>query len=506
MDILTERWIVVRPLAGGSPQRINMQELLCGPQQWHLALSRDDMELATTQLLIALAQVLWMPENRADYLAREKQPLSIAEFNAAVARYQHTFQLDHPEFPFMQHASVTAKEVTGMDKLLPGVTGSTNCAFINEPGQGDALCSGCTAIALFNQASNAPGFGGGFKSGLRSSAPITTLIAGDDLRSTIWLNVLTADRLTELLPNWRDLQAQKPVWQQPIVANEKIHVSKTGLLRGLFWQPAHIKLCPPVGAGICCSCGLPSSERYSGFWKEKFNFNVEGTWPHPHSPRLQLEKKGQIEEKFLAFTLPVPTWTLLPKIITAYTTGKGKEHYFPAPVIQQYQKFKPRAPLNLIVGGYRNNQATILERRYESFSFQRDWDADPELLREIVSYALEYRQALYFAMRNFSSGAEKEKVKGAGVELQQRAVERYFHHSRHFMLSLLSRLNNEQGAEMLDELQAFLQDCCRRIFNEMTEPFSHHPKLVMAIIYARLNLNKALAKLKPQEGKEDVTR
>lgn len=42
-----------------------------------------------------------------------------------------------------------------MEKLLAGVSGATNCAFVNQPGQGEALCGGCTAIALFNQANQA---------------------------------------------------------------------------------------------------------------------------------------------------------------------------------------------------------------------------------------------------------------------------------------------------------------------------------------------------------------
>ncbi|MGE9627391.1 type I-E CRISPR-associated protein Cse1/CasA, partial [Escherichia coli] len=89
-----------------------------------------------------------------------------------IAPWIDMFYLNHAEHPFMQTKGVKANDVTPMEKLLAGVSGATNCAFVNQPGQGEALCGGCTAIALFNQANQAPGFGGGFKSGLRGGTPI----------------------------------------------------------------------------------------------------------------------------------------------------------------------------------------------------------------------------------------------------------------------------------------------------------------------------------------------
>ncbi len=110
----------------------------------------------------------------------------------------------------MQTKGVKANDVTPMEKLLAGVSGATNCAFVNQPGQGEALCGGCTAIALFNQANQAPGFGGGFKSGLRGGTPITTFVCGIDLRSTVLLNVLTIPRLQKQFPN--ELHYGKPTY------------------------------------------------------------------------------------------------------------------------------------------------------------------------------------------------------------------------------------------------------------------------------------------------------
>ncbi len=48
------------------------------------------------------------------------------------------FYLNHAEHPFMQTKGVKANDVTPMEKLLAGVSGATNCAFVNQPGQGEA--------------------------------------------------------------------------------------------------------------------------------------------------------------------------------------------------------------------------------------------------------------------------------------------------------------------------------------------------------------------------------
>ncbi|MCK8272501.1 type I-E CRISPR-associated protein Cse1/CasA, partial [Erwinia amylovora] len=71
-----------------------------------------------------------------------------------------------------------------LDLLLVCLTGSTSGSFVNQHGQGKALCGGCSAISLFYQACNATFFGGGFKSGFRGGSPVTTMVQGDCLRST----------------------------------------------------------------------------------------------------------------------------------------------------------------------------------------------------------------------------------------------------------------------------------------------------------------------------------
>ena len=503
MDLLVDNWIPVRSLAGGSPQKVSLQELLCQPEPRTLCLPRDDMELATLQLLVCLVQVTWIPKSDAEFLQRIRTTLSEAEFLQGVELWKETFRLDHPEHPFMQVKGVKAKEPTGMDKLMAGLTGATNCTFVNEPNQADELCGGCAAIALFNQANNAPSFGGGFKSGLRGGSPVTTLIKGDDLRTTVWLNVLTESRLNDSIPEWRNLKDQLPTWQQPIIAGEKIPSTNIGLTRGLFWQPDHIELCPPVGEGQCSTCGAHSEKRYTGFLKAKFNFTVEGLWPHPHSPMLTQLKKGAPEHKFLAFTTSAPSWTQISRILVAQQIAKGQEGHQAATVLQQIKQVLLGNRLQLIIGGYRNNQASILARRHDVLLFNQGWEKHPETIDAVVQTGIGYKTALRKALFLFAEGVKNSDIKGAGVALQDVAERQFYLQSDPIVTGLLANLNFSHSTQTLGHLREQLQAMCLQLFQQVTAPYAHHPKLVAAMAVARRNLNKSLSELKPQGETND---
>ncbi len=509
MNLLTDHWIPVRPLNGGAPQAITLEQLLCSNEQWLLSLPRDDMELAALQLLICLVQVSWIPEDEKMLHGYVTKPLTIDAFKQGIAKWRDTFCLDHPEHPFMQVKGVDAKEPTGMDKLLAGLTGATNCTFINEPGQGEALCGGCTAIALFNQANNAPSFGGGFKSGLRGGSPVTTLVQAvdtriADLRTTIWLNVLIASSLEALVGS--DLQlSQPPTWQQPIAANAAIAAANIGLVRGLFWQPDHIELCSPVDAGQCTGCGLHAEKRYSGFFKAKFNFTVNGTWPHPHSPRLFQVKKGETQEKFLAFTTTAPSWTQISRVLVKLQPEKGDAQQ-PAAVVAQSKELKMlrNTKMHFIIGGYRNNQASILERRHDVMAINQGWQNSPEIIEAVVQIGLNYKTALRKALYTFVEGIKTSEIKGAGVTVHEVAERHYYRQSELLIPDLLATLNFAEPISQLDALRSQLQQLCTELFEQVTAPYQHHPKLVRTLAVARRTLHKNLSELTQPQGGQNA--
>lgn len=500
MNLLTERWIPVRPLPAGKPDKISLRRLLCEKENWELCFPRDDMELAALQLLVCLAQALFAPDDEDILRQRIAGKLNEDEYDAGCALVKDWFQVNHPDYPFMQFRGVQAKEVTPMDKLLAGLTGATNSCFVNQDGLAETLCPGCAAVALFNQASSAPGFGGGFKSGLRGAAPITTFFQGKHLRQTIWLNVLYKDRLKHTISWYSETKDQKPTWVEYIKPNERIKVEQIGLLRGLFWQPAHLELLRPTNNGICSCCGYHTENAYRSFKKEKFNFTVEGIWPHLHSPRTSTRKKGEIQEKFVAFKTTAPSWTQLSRFVFKQdfndTNREGQE---PAAVIREAKRLFGGAAqkLHLLAGGYRNKQASILERRHEVYTLNHGWDQHTAVINELVKTGTGYRDALYKSLYVFTKGMKE--VKGAGIKLHQLGEAKYYRRSESIVLNALANLDFKNAAPELIRMGEKLTVTVKNIFEETIKAYLNDPELIRTMALARRVLNKHLSALKPQK-------
>jgi CRISPR system Cascade subunit CasA len=504
MNLLTDAWIPIQ--AHGQYQKITLQQLLCGEQIGELCLPRDDMELACLQLLCAIAQALIMPKDKKELVKLVMQPLSIEMYANACQEKLDWFDLNHPKTPFMQFRGVKSVQPTAMDKLLAGVADGTNKAFVNPQGLGEALCGGCSAIALFNAANNAPSMGGGFKGGLRGSTPITILVKGLyesesgkkqlDLRKTIWLNVLTEETAESVMSWYQDSRDQLPNYLVPIKADAKIPVSRIGLNRGLLWQPAHFELLPQLKTGRCSCCGCEEPV-YTGFNKEKFNYTIEGIWPHPLSARSFTIKKGEKEEKFPSFTTTAPTWTHLNRLVIDQLDDKGAGQEA-APVIQQARRiYSNSSKIELIVGGYRNNQATILERRHELFSLAQGWADHGQVIHKIITEGLAYKTALRKALYLFAVGI-KDKINGSGVNLCDPVEANYYQQTETLLRQSFADVHFSEPSSTMSFLRNQLKSVATHLFEQATSPYRQEPKMLKALALARRSLQKSLRELEPQ--------
>jgi CRISPR system Cascade subunit CasA len=493
MDLLTADWIPVQHQ--NQFKQISLETLLteqAEQAEFTISLPRDDMELACLQLLICLTQVLFTPKDKKELFSRLKTPLTIEQYQAAIADKIDWFELDHPTQPFMQVREVKAKEFTDMAKLFAGLDSKSSCCFMNEPNLASYLCPSCAVIGIFNQASNTPSFGGGFKSSLRGGTPITTLVLSEhlndlrhtiwDLRHTIWSNVLSEDTLMNIMTWYAKTKEQAPVWVEPIKAGAKIHASETGLLRGLFWQPTHIELVKGQ-RGQCSCCGI-EDERYSGFNKEKFVYNFIGTFPHPHAPRSFKLNRGEREEKFASFTTTAPAWTQLCQFMIV--KEDDRQGQTPAAVVTQAQQLAMGEPLFLLVGGYRNNSAAILERHHDLFNIAQGWQDHIVLIERIVNLGLAYKTELRKKLYGF--------YKATQIDCCATAESQFYKQSESLIHEQLTQLANPEL------LHKELSDICRNIFNQLTEPYQDNPAIIKALTIARRSLEKAFKTLQVPSG------
>ncbi len=492
MNLLTDAWIPIQQQS--RYQKIGLQQLLCGEANGELCLPRDDMELACLQLLCAITQVLFTPKDKKELGRYVQQPLTSESYAEACKDKLDWFDLDHPQTPFMQIRGVNAKEPTSMDKLLAGVADGTNKAFVNPPGLGETLCGGCASIALFNVANNAPSMGGGFKGSLRGSTPITVLIKGKDLRQTLWLNVLTAETAESVMPWYQETKDQHPNYIDTVKAEQKIPASSIGLIRGLLWQPAHFELLPVEDPATCSCCGCKAPV-YRGFKKAKFNYTVVSVWPHPLSSRIFSIKKGEREEKFPSFTTTAPTWTHLSKLVVDQLNDKEGQQA--APVLQQARTFMAADKMQLIVGGYRNNQATVLERRHELYSLAQGWADHGLVIHKIIEGGLAYKSALRKALYLFAVGV-KDKVHGSGVNLCDPVEANYYQQTENLLHRTFAGVNFSEPDLTLQALNRKLKAVVLQLFEQATDPYRQEPKMLKALALARRSLHKSLQDLEPE--------
>lgn len=498
MNLIEDPWIPVRTDGGaGAFQLLTYRQLLCEPGNWQVSLPRDDLELACVQLLVCMTQAMFLPEDDAIWRRRLAEVLPPDDFAGGVEPCLDWFDMDHPTQPFMQSRGVKAAEDTPIQKLLIGLPEGNNHAFFNEAGEVRHLSGTLAAIALFNQASNCPSFGGGFKGSLRGGAPITTLVYGKNLRETVWRNVLTRPRLVARQIAMPGLEQDRPTWGEPIAEKSTIHWNTIGLVRGLFWQPARVELVKSVVAMPCDVLGGAPVLGYAGFRKEKFNFTVEGIWPHPHGAMTMALKKGVLEQKFASFTTTAPAWTQLSEFVVpkGVNDGGAKEGAIPAGPVTQANDLG-EGNLHLLIGGYRTNQASVLERRHELMSLAQGWRDDKSRLSKLVEMGKEAKKALrgklYFAVQ----GNKDKGLKGIGAAIHETAEKLFYARTESLIHETFSNeLTFKQWATARATYAEQLADHCRAIFEELTDPYAMKPELIPVIAWARRSLNADLKKL-----------
>ena len=378
----------------------------------------------------------------------------------------------------MQSRGVKATEDTPIQKLLIGLPEGNNHAFFNEVGEVCRLGGTMAAIALFNQASNTPSFGGGFKGSLRGGAPITTLVFSQNLRERIWHNVLTKPRIFERQIATLDFEQDQPTWVKPIRKEETIHWNEIGLVRGLFWQPARVELVPAENLVPCDVLGGEAVQGYSGFRKEKFNFVVKGVWPHPHGAMAMNMKKGNLEQKFTSFTTTAPAWTLLSECVVPQSRSgpDAQEGSVPAgPITQAHELVE--GTLHLLIGGYRAKQASVLERRHEMISLAQGWADDHGRLKRMVEIGKEakkiLRGKLYFAVK----GNSDKGLKGIGASIHETAEKLFYARTESLIHETFSNESTwKEWAGARSRFSQQLAQYCKDIFEELTDPYSMKPE------------------------------
>jgi CRISPR system Cascade subunit CasA len=502
MNLLIDKWIPVS--LNGEPQRISLKQLLCDKQEqdWHIAVLRDDMDLAALQLLVCLVQVVLMPEDAKALKKHWSEPMSEADYEQAIQPFIDWFDLLHPDMPFMQTASVTPEKANknwaSLQKLFVGLpektsTSASSNGFFNTPDEIQAIHLGDAAIALFQQATNGFSLGGAaFSVGLKGSMPLTTLVLSENLRKTIWTNVLSKAFLAEKAPKLLNAEIQQPTWVIAPHTSKQENALHIGLLRGLFWQPAKIKL--DVKNALA-----------TGFFKNTGMCSVPGFWQHPHTPidMLRLHTGNAKEKPFLSARNDLPLWGQMLSFF--YTQSQVKlvdtqqEGTSCALVVQQYQDNSTWRghDIKIAIGGYvkGGSAESLAGRKHETYSLSTNWENKSAEMLHLINIGLEVYKKLNAAMNKFAliaidKGTLKAKESGFKKAVKSKAKLAYFNNSESLMHSILRKLVWDDIASY----QKQFADLARVVFEQIMAPYEHEPKMLHAIIESRAMLNNMLNK------------
>lgn len=457
------------------------------------------MELATLQLIVCLVQVVFMPEDTSLLRKNHFELMSEEDYDQGVQPYLDWFDLLHPTTPFMQTASVKAekdaKNWASLQKLFVGLPERTasSIAFFNTGNEIQACDLGLAAIALFQQATNGFSLGGApFSVGLKGSMPLTTLVYdhSDSLRANVWKNILHKEFLlaeTSLLDGAKE---PEPGWVKAISFDKSKpeNAHKISILRGLFWQPAKVKL--TIENGLA-----------TGFLKETGLSHSKYFWEHPHTPidREKLANNDPKEKPYLSARNDLPLWGQMLELM--YSKNKDEEGVSSALVVQQFKAVFKSKPLHLAVGAYVKGGSAekLAGRKHEIYSLPSGWENQAAEIKQLVSYGLEAQKILNTAVYNFGKNLKEEGADKKGQEnsnlikkqLQPKAKADYFNNSEAVMHSILRHLDINDVAHY----KAAFTQLAKEVFEHTFTPYQHEAKFQKAIIISRATMNNALKAL-----------
>lgn len=304
-NLLDEAWLPVKR-ASGAIEFISPAEITGRHKEdpiLALATPRADLDGAGLQFLIALLQTTFAPKNDLAWyklLFSPPSPQTLAQ-HFEVVRGAFNLNGDGPNF--MQP--------------LEGIEGGASCPitdlWVNSPGENtrkknsdffikrnDAPMShAAAALSLFAMQTNAYGGGPGYRTSVRGGGPLSTIVLGETLWSTLWYNVLNASVMggratsasADIFP-WCGETRQSDAKKGGVDTNPTdVHALQ------VYWaMPWLIQIQEKFDISDTCTL-YPTTQRaaYLSFEKTNYGVNYVGPWRHPLTP-YRFHKKADVLE------------------------------------------------------------------------------------------------------------------------------------------------------------------------------------------------------------------
>jgi CRISPR system Cascade subunit CasA len=344
-NLIDERWIPVERRSGRrdvvAPAQIADQD----DPPLRIASPRPDFDGALLEFLVGLLQTAAAPSSERSWRKWLDAPPVVSELKQRFDAVREAFFLDGPGPRFMQDLTVAedpkASELPIGALLIDriGEEGLSDApTLFAKPGGFDALGYPAAAAALLTLQTYAPAGGRGQLTSLRGGGPLTTLVAGDTLWSTAWLNVLPADELPHRVPGDPDKASGGGIfpWLAPTrLGNKPTPPKAVHPLQHLWGLPRRVRLViRPGNLGTCSVTGAEGVPVVHAYVNRPEGTSYDGAFLHPWTPYSEVKpgepwnpKKGNVDG------LPYRDWPLLvtggpkrrPAIIVSYFAEKRRD-------------------------------------------------------------------------------------------------------------------------------------------------------------------------------------
>ncbi|ASO21804.1 CRISPR system Cascade subunit CasA [Actinoalloteichus hoggarensis] len=333
-NLLDEPWIPVVTLEGASVE-VGLADLfgrsgsLC-----RLVGASPTMTAALYRLVLAVTHRVFRPATDEDWAQLwERDDLRTRQWEDFLARDRNSFDLFHPERPFLQSRSLSSVAPSGIARLVPFRASGSNATLFDHTTSADRLTLSPAEAArwLVTLQCYDPG---GLKSGAYPKAPRSSerapannfgcvVVEGGTLKETLLLNLLSYDPLIDQPPG-TGVQ-DRPSWEDTEVGGpEPVERTPLGWTDLLTWPSRRVLLTTdgdpddPVVDGVVITPGTrlrPVAEDQEHEWmaalrrpivrgtargnSKRYPVRLEeqrGVWRHAEELLLAAEQRRNIEQ------------------------------------------------------------------------------------------------------------------------------------------------------------------------------------------------------------------
>jgi CRISPR system Cascade subunit CasA len=266
-----------------------------------LAFNRPDLDATVVEMLIGMLQTFYCPDERVkgmDWNYIYNNPPDSDKLRAAFEPFAPYFNLLGDGIRFMQERSTSdnAEAVDAGALLIDFDAGQSHFAKRHVK----SLCLSCMTAVLYTLQVRANSGGRGHRQNLRTANAFTTLVKGETLWETCWLNVMGKSTLEKYGNGQKNMPDDIFPWALTSTEGIELKSDDVSLLH-CYWQMPRRVFLKSTNKGNCMLChgedicvtkvvSSPRGVHYYGI-DSKGRKQTGENWFHPLSPLTIKEEK-----------------------------------------------------------------------------------------------------------------------------------------------------------------------------------------------------------------------